>query len=228
MSPARSGFFEKNGGAGDVEFRGLFLRAIENVAGNAAGFAAQRGAVQANFIVREMQFGSELIEAQAFGFDVVEGDIGIENRRVAGTAAAKRTAEHRFDGIAGTEDGLDVFAGSALSLSFERPGILRGKAPIAVKLHGEVEGDAGLTTFYGGVGEFETIERIVEVTINFIEVVGVVLRAAGIEMTVKRGPGDGAENAAAKGDVAANARGNGIGTANAIDEIVPVGEVFHF
>ena len=43
--------------------------------------------------MREMHFAGELIEAQAFGFDVVERDIGIEYRRAAGATAAERAGE---------------------------------------------------------------------------------------------------------------------------------------
>ena len=62
--------------------------------------------------------------------------------------------------------------------------------------------------------------------INFVEVVGIVLRVGGVEVAVERGSLDGTEDAAAKRDIAGCARGNSVGPADAIDEIVPISEVF--
>src|SRR5580700_11437458 len=175
-----------------------------------------------------MQLATELIEAQSFGFDIVERDIRIENWICAGAAPAECSAEQGLDRIVDAEDRLNVLAGSALSCGFERPSAMGNEAPVAIELERKIESDGGLASLHRGSRELETIERVIEVSINFVEVICVVLRVGRSEVAVKGGPSDGAENAAAKPDIAAHASGNGIRAAQAIDEIIPVREVLDF
>src|SRR5580704_3787247 len=172
-----------------------------------------------------MQLTTELVEAQSFGFDIVERDIRIENWVCAGAAAAKRSAEQSLDRIVDAEDGLNVLAGSALSVGFERPRAMGHEAPVAIELERKIDSDGGLPSLHRGSRELETIERVIEVSINFVELICVVLGVGRGEVAVKSGPGDGTENAAAKRDIAAHACGNSIRATQAIDEIIPVREI---
>src|SRR5580693_1756707 len=105
-----------------------------------------------------MQLATELIEAQSFGFDIVERDIRIENWISAGAAPAECSAEQGLDRIVDAEDRLNVLAGSALSCGFERPRAMGKEAPVAIELERKIESDGGLPSLHRGSRELETIE----------------------------------------------------------------------
>ncbi len=75
--------FKRDAGTGQVEFRFLGLRVIENVAGDAGHALAQVRVRQLDFTGLGVQLRGEAVKLHARGLDVVEGEIRIQHGRGA-------------------------------------------------------------------------------------------------------------------------------------------------